>query len=126
LQWGLFGRLHIPRSDDKVTDQLKLVAELNNSLTEYVLLSGLPYDAINNHLTFAGFSNASAMVFTSNSGPLYAVDTHFGGSLREAGIPVLAGEVNASFLAGLKPGLNQRKVMVYANDEFQDGFMATV
>jgi|GEM_PF-2664534 hypothetical protein len=118
--------IYIPRSNGRVTDQLKLVAAFNNLLTDYVLLSGLPYEVLNNHLTFAGFSNASAMAFTEDCNPLYPVSTHFGGVMREAGIPVIAGKVNDSFVRSLKPGLNRRKVLVYANDEIQDGFMAAL
>lgn len=118
--------VYVPSKYQDNRSLIEQVVDLNRSLVNYVLVSEHPYDFIQKNLTFAGYSTASAMVFTSNVGPLYPVDTHFGGLLREAGIPVLAGKINDSFIRSLKPGLNKRKVLVYANDEKQEGFMASL
>lgn len=118
--------VYLPEDLAQLKKWIKIVTELNQSLGDYILVSGVPYNLIHNRLTFAGYSNASAMVFAKSCNPIYSVATHFGGALREAGIPVIAGRVSETFLRDLKPGLNKRKVLVYANDEFQEGFMATM
>ncbi len=105
-------------------EEIERLRTINQETSNYVLIVDAPPNLIGNVLRFADYSNAAAIVSNSTEA-LNNIGTHFNGAFREAGILFLVGEVNADFLAGLKQEkANTRKLLVYANDGVEEGFIA--
>jgi len=101
------------------------VRELNKSLRNYTIIARCEFREFTKHLSFADYSNAGAIVCLSMS--FNNATTHFNGALREAGILVLSSNtIDQLFLSLLHPGDNAVRVGVYANDETQFAFVATL
>lgn len=104
--------------------KISRVAEVNEELRDYVLIIDAPLSILSTALTFADYSNAVAIISMDEA--LGNAGSHFNGALREAGIVVLVGYVNGEFLEDLESGKPvNRKLLVYANDAKEEGFVAT-
>jgi hypothetical protein len=103
---------------------LEYVRRLNDELVGYVIIANLPLSEISKNLSFADYSNAAAIVCVHNA--FNSVASHFNGATREANILLLAGNIDRRFLSGLRPGQNNVRVAIYANDAKQVAFMATL
>jgi len=100
----------------------KILVEINKTTENYVLVLDIPPKTFSTFFSFADYSNAAAII--ANGEMENPTMTHFSGALREAGIVVLAGDMDAGFLAKLRAWEpNKRHVLVYANDEREEGFV---
>lgn len=130
---SVFGR-SIKKSNNVVyidsIDGLEELGSINDSLSDYILILKLPDGTAFNlmqlkEVTFADHSNVSAVALCEEKN--FGLQSHFNGAFREAGIPVLAGDIDQKFLNGLTPNsVTKRKLLVYANDAKEEGFIATV
>lgn len=110
---------------EHVSDMLS-IADLNAQLSNYVLILNTGFSFLQASPDFSEYSNAAAIVFTDER-PFYTAATHFNGALREAGIPVIAGDLSHNFLMDLRSGkICRRKLLVYANDAKEEAFVATM
>jgi hypothetical protein len=106
------------------------LAELNKVNSGYVLVFEGDVKQFVKYVSFADYSNAAAIICVTHN-QFFTAASHFNGAFREAGILLLAGKINKEtkhgFLDFLKPGeVTNRKVLVYANDEYEEGFLATM
>ncbi len=124
---GILGRKAVESSTVMYLPKARAydLPELNKSLEGYVLIApDLRMEGLREDLTFADYSNAAAIICSSETAR--SVGTHLNGAVREAGIVVLAGNVDQKFLEGLKEGVpEKRKLLVYANDALEEAFVAT-
>lgn len=116
---------HVIHLKDLDRASIEKLRQANKDLSNYVLVVDRPSRLIALKLSFVDYSNAAAIV-SNHMEVLHGAASHFSGSFREAGIVALVGEVNKTFLEGLKAGeANERKLTVYANDAHEEAFVAT-
>lgn len=119
---------HIVYVDQCNSRARKALSEINKTLTNYVLIIGgdSGFYGLANRFSFADYSNAAAIVCLYDD-PLHNAASHFNGTFREVGIPILAGDVKRQFLQDLKPNeVNDKKLLVYANDAIEEGFVSVL
>jgi hypothetical protein len=124
---GIFGRGTVEASTVVYLSGRNVINDLpqmNKSLKEYVLIAPeIPLRGFGTNFNFEDYSNATAIIV--NPQTLRSAQTHLNGAMREAGIIALAGNVDGKFLSGLTKGINERELLVYANDGTQEAFVAT-
>lgn len=103
-------------------DAPQVLAEINGRTGNYVLVLDQSLRVLSQKYSFADYSNAAAVISTmENTKPAIS---HFGGALREAGIVALAGDVDEGFMTEIRRSIvSKRNVLVYANDEREEGFV---
>ena len=107
------------------TSNIGRITEINRSLENYVLIFTGNFNLLAHMVSFADYSNAAAIICLGDVKHNSA--SHFNGALREAGIVLLAGDVDEKFREGLNMnGVTNRKLLVYANDAEEEGFVATL
>jgi hypothetical protein len=102
--------------------QRKTLALINGQLSGYVLVLEAPLETLASEFSFADYSNAGAIMCNQVMAVRSAM-SHVSGALREAGIIVLEGEIGREFLGSLeRMKMHERKMLLYANDEREEGF----
>jgi hypothetical protein len=103
-------------------DMADTLAGINRMIRGYVLVMEHGLRALDQLFSFADYSNAAAIVSTQQN--MRPAMSHVSGALREAGIPLLAGNMDRGFLRELHGhNVHARNVLVYANDAREEGFM---
>jgi hypothetical protein len=122
---GIFGRGVVESQAVVYAENTHEFPGMVKGLENYVLIAPeLRIRNVRDGYRFCDYAGAAAIICASET--MGGAFSHLNGAIREAGIIVLAGEVDRAFLDGLKPGVNQRKLLVYADDAHERAFVATM
>lgn len=122
---GVLGRKVFTSDQVLYTSNFKRISEINARHSDYVIIFSGSYRQFFEGLGFEDYSNAGAIICLHT--PLKNAGTHANGALREAGIVLMAGKIDKKFLDSITlHQLSSRKLLVYANDAEEEGFVATV
>jgi hypothetical protein len=122
---GIFGRGVVESRTVVYAENTHEFPGMVKGLENYVLIAPeLRIRNVRDCYRFCDYADAAAIICAPETrGGAFS---HLNGAIREAGITVLAGEIDKTFLNDLKPGANQRKLLVYADDAHERAFVATM